>query len=188
MGPLPDHPTHHGTHAPSPVRRRRLWLLVAAALIVLPDLSHACAIELRVITYNVFLRAPAWLFRNDHDTRTAHIPAALTDHDVIVLQEAFSNTHRDRITAALAATHPHRTMPLGGDDWRSFNGGVYLFSRWPIEHTDFLVFSECSGPDCLVKKGATYARVATPAGPAHVFGLHLQAERAASEIRAAQLR
>jgi endonuclease/exonuclease/phosphatase family metal-dependent hydrolase len=160
---------------------------VGALAFLLPAPALACPLEMSVITYNVFLRAPTWLFWNDHDARSAHMAEHLSAHDVIVLQEAFSNAHRDRITAALRATHPHRTRPLGADQWLSLNGGVYVFSRWPIEAERFHVFGECSGPDCLVKKGVVYARLGTPAGAVHMFALHLQAERAAGAVRTAQI-
>ena len=151
-------------------------LLVCLPLVASSANVSADEPDLSILTYNVFLRFPTWIFHDNHDYRTAHISSHVKGHDAIVLQEAFSNDHRQQIIEMLKAEYPHNTQPLGDDEWFSHNGGVAILSRWPMIRQEMLVFDRCRGPDCLVKKGAIYVGLDTNLGPVHLIGLHLQAE------------
>ena len=129
-----------------------------------------------MLSYNVFLRAPTWMFWDGHDARAAQMPAYLLERDFVVVQEAFSLKHADMLFESVKASYPYRTNPLGENEWLSHNGGVFIFSRHPLDNEQMIVFRDCEGPDCMVKKGAVYARATTEHGVIHIIGTHLQAE------------
>jgi len=150
------------------------------------SLAAAQPAEFSVLSYNVFLRAPTWIFHNQHDWRSERIPLHLLGYDAVVLQEAFSNDHREEIIAALANEYPYHSDILGDDEFLSYNGGVIILSRWPITTQAQMVFDNCAGSDCMVKKGVVYAAINKAGLNVHLFGLHLQAEQKYSAARIAQ--
>ncbi len=151
------------------------WLTLCLAGFKLNADDHG-APHLTVLTYNVFMRYPDWIFHNNHDERSQLIPGHLTGYDAVVLQEAFSDSHRHDMASALKDDYPHISKPLGANEFFSHNGGVAILSRWPIKAEQQYVFDVCEGPDCMVKKGVIYTALATDIGTVHLFGLHLQAE------------
>ncbi len=147
-----------------------------------PDAFH-------LLTYNVFMRAPTFLFRDAHDERVALLTDQLDGYDAIVLQEAFSDRHRERLVMQLADQYPYRTRVLGRDGLIRQDGGVVILSRWPIEHEDQRLFGDvCAGTDCLAQKGVLYARIEKAGRRYHLFGLHAQADRSRASVRERQLR
>lgn len=141
-----------------------------------------------LLTYNVFMRAPTFLFRDAHDERAALLKDQLAGYDAIVLQEAFSDRHRERIVADLADRYPYRTRVLGRDGLIRQDGGVVIVSRWPIEREDQRLFGDaCAGTDCLAQKGVVYARIDKSGRRYHLFGLHAQADRSHAPVRERQL-
>lgn len=144
---------------------------------------------LDVLTFNVFLRAPAWMFRDHHDRRVRDMPAALAGNDVVVLQEAFSHSHRDAILTALAAEYPHRTPVAGREGWIRADSGLMLLSRWPITATAAITFGDtCAGLDCLADKAAIYARIDKRGRTYHLVVAHTQDGLQHRDVREAQLR
>ncbi len=103
--------------------------------------------------------------------------------DVVVLQEAFDlNAIPDYVIPAMeAAGFYHNSGILNSPDLPEItvpgNGGVIIFSRWPIELTDQIQFSQCvpGSADCLSAKGVKYARVNKLGTKYHIFGTHMQA-------------
>lgn len=142
-----------------------------------------------LLTYNVFLRAPTFLFRDAHDERVELLGDQLDGYDAIVLQEAFSDPHRERLVADLADRYPYRTRVLGQDGLIRQDGGVVILSRWPIVKEDQRLFGDaCAGTDCLAQKGVVYALIEKAGRRYHLFGLHAQADRSRAEVRERQLR
>jgi endonuclease/exonuclease/phosphatase family metal-dependent hydrolase len=168
----------------STLTARIRYLLVCVVLCSLHQLAHGT--EFTVLTYNVFMRSPAWVFRDDHDWRASRIPQFLQGYDAVVLEEAFSESHRVSMLTALQAEYPYNSGILGTDGLSSLNGGVIILSRWPILKRAQTVFSDCEGSDCLVKKGVQYIAVEKNGLKVHVFGLHLQAQKEYATSRQAQ--
>ncbi|MDP7144650.1 MAG: sphingomyelin phosphodiesterase [Pseudomonadales bacterium] len=139
-----------------------------------------------MLSYNVFLRTPAWIFRDQHDWRAHRIPSFLAGYDAVVLQEAFSNKHRNRMLSTLSREYPYSSGILGEDEFMSYNGGVIILSRWPIVKQAYTVFNVCEGTDCIVKKGVIYTALEKEGARMHLFGLHLQAQKEHSATRVAQ--
>lgn len=126
------------------------------------------------------------MFRDDHDMRARFIPALLKGYDAVVLQEAFSDDHRDRILAALVDEYPHNTGQFGPNEFFSHNGGIIILSKWPIVRKARLIFDGCEGSDCMVKKGVAYVELVSDGVALHLFGLHLQAQQEYAASRVAQ--
>ena len=153
---------------------------------LLGSAATASATEFSVLSYNVFLRAPTWIFSDEHDRRSRHIPNFLKGYDAVVLQETFSSEHRNVIVNAVKSEYPYNSDILGKDEILSFNGGVIILSRWPIIKMEQVVFEGCDGSDCMVKKGVIYVAVEKQGERIHLFGLHLQAQKEYSQARVAQ--
>lgn len=145
--------------------------------------------QLDVLTYNVFLRAPSWMFRDGQDRRVAAMPALLTGYDVLVLQEAFSDSHRARLREWLRPAYEHCSEVLGRDRLIKEDGGVLVMSRWPILRQDQLLFGDiCAGADCMADKGVLYVRFDKAGSTYHLFAIHLQNGPEHRSVREQQLR
>ncbi|MCB9230789.1 MAG: T9SS type A sorting domain-containing protein [Bacteroidia bacterium] len=109
--------------------------------------------------------------------------------DVMFFAEAFDPTPRtDHLIPAMqAAGFPYNSGIL--NDYFPFNGGVIIFSRWPIEATDDYDFLLC-GPnagDCFANKGIKYARINKLGKKYHIFGTHMDAGSDAQDLLAKNL-
>lgn len=144
----------------------------------------------RIASYNVFMPSRA-LYPNWGQTTRADLidrQNVLAGQDVVVLQELFDNTAGDRLLANLSDTYPHRTPTVGRTrsgwdatvggyrDAAAEDGGVAIVSRWPITRRVQHVYRDGCGADWMANKGFAYVRLASPTGPVHVIGTHMQAE------------
>ena len=114
--------------------------------------------------------------------RGALLPAQISEYqDVVAFSEVFDTSPReDHLVPAMeAAGFPYRTTILNDPGLIPFpwNGGVMIFSRWPIETEDEIDFAECgqAAQDCLANKGVKYAQVNKLGKKYHVFGTHMDA-------------
>ncbi|KRC62041.1 sphingomyelin phosphodiesterase [Agromyces sp. Root81] len=162
---------------------------------------------LDVLSYNVFLMSkhlyPNW----GQDHRAEAIAAAdfFQGHDVVVLQEAFDNGASDLLASRASAAYPYQTPVVGrsmsGWDATGGNysaatpedGGVALYSTWPIIRQEQWVFKEACGADWFANKGFVYAELDVDGLRTHVIGTHLQSTDPGcstgqpATVRAAQL-
>jgi len=113
------------------------------------------------------------------------------NQDVVVFCEAFDDGPRvdHLIPSMTAAGFAYRTEILNeptGIIPFPVNGGVIVFSRWPIEMEDEIDFSLCgqSSSDCLSNKGVKYARINKLGKRYHVFGTHMDAGGDADDLLA----
>jgi endonuclease/exonuclease/phosphatase family metal-dependent hydrolase len=108
--------------------------------------------------------------------------------DVVLLQEAHSNRHRDMVLRGLADDYPYRSQVLGRDRWLKQDGGVVILSRWPIEAERERLFGRlCEGRDCWADKGVLYARINKEGRRFHAFATHLQSGADALTTRERQM-
>lgn len=163
---------------------RTIITILTTLLLCIP--ATVLATEFSVISYNVFLRSPTWIFHNNHDWRTEHIPEFLQGYDAVVLQEAFSEPHRESLLSSLSSEYPYNSGVLGEDGFLTYNGGVIILSRWPIQDSEQLLFEGCEGSDCIVQKGVIYTAIRKNSETVHLFGLHMQAQPEYAATRRAQ--
>ncbi len=155
---------------------------------------------LRIISYNVQFLPPPAEFANKRPQpqyRADRIAEAVSQFDVIGLQETFHATHRDRITKGIATAwgrSPNSVVAPTPDGF-STNGGCALITKHPITQTNSTVFKHFSKPadygfraDGFAAKGVIHARVArssdTPDDTIDVFVTHLEAR--ADDLRPLQ--
>lgn len=141
-----------------------------------------------VLAYNVFLLTPP-IGSSDEYLRSEYIHEHIHGYDAIILSEAFYNAAReDNLIPLMSTEYPYYTDILD-ESGASEDGGVMIFSRWPIQYEDQFNFSDCEGTDCLSPKGANYARISKNGVLYHLFGTHTQSGTDTDEIntRAGQL-
>jgi hypothetical protein len=104
--------------------------------------------------------------------------------------EAFDDGPRenDLVPAMEAAGFPYKTSILNAPGLIPIptNGGVIIFSKWPIEAEDEIDFELCgqAAQDCLANKGVKYARINKLGKKYHVFATHMDAGGGADDIEA----
>lgn len=106
--------------------------------------------------------------------------------DVVIVQEAFDNGPRNNnLTPAMtAAGFAYHSDILNDDQAPTWNGGIMIYSRWPIEFEDEYDYKDCdnNAADCLAAKGVLYARVNKMGKKYHIFGTHVEAGGNANDI------
>ena len=147
---------------------------------------------LDVLTFNAAL-LPEAVTSTQPFARVAVMAPHLVGYDVLVLQEVFINSLRERLIDELAEAYPYQTDLVGTDGAGGHplrqDGGIIILSRWPIMRQASMTFGEtCSGTDCLADKGVAYAAVRKGRFTYHVFGTHAQSVYGVSppDVRAAQ--
>jgi endonuclease/exonuclease/phosphatase family metal-dependent hydrolase len=99
-----------------------------------------------------------------------------TNHDVVVFQELFYARSRKILSRGLKETFPHQTPVLNKKIFSfKLNGGVMIFSKYPITGIKEICYTSKSGPDRLSRKGALLAELAIKEKSIQVVGTHLQA-------------
>lgn len=150
-----------------------------------PNVMNAMLYNIQMISFGVSGMPQA-------DDRGDLFPAQISPYqDVVMYAEAFDDAPREDhlIPAMEAAGFPYRTEILnepGGIIPFPVNGGVIIFSRWPIEAEDEIDFAECgqAASDCLSNKGVKYAKVNKLGKPYHIFGTHMDAGSNVDDIYA----
>lgn len=150
-----------------------------------PNVMNAMFYNVQMLPFGVSGLAQA-------SDRAALLPAQISPYqDVVVYCEVFDNGPREDhlIPAMTAAGFIHRTEVLNPNNGIipiPWNGGVQIFSRWPIETEADLDFEFCgqASQDCLANKGIKYARVNKMGKRYHIFGTHMDAGGEEDDIHA----
>lgn len=133
--------------------------------------------EIKLMSWNVYM-IPKPIRFSKQGTRTTLIKLQLSklDHDVIILQEAFSWVFRHRVGKALESTYPHQSLLKRGG-FRALNSGVFVLSRYPFKVLEKLNYDECSEMDCYAGKGVILIELQHPSGKKlQIATSHIQAE------------
>jgi len=96
-------------------------------------------------------------------------------HDVVLLQEAFSVAFQDIVIKRLRHMYPHTLVyrpktPL----FRWINNGLMILSKYPLNNPSLTEYSKLTDADSWVPKGAVMATVDSPQ-PFKVLNTHTQA-------------
>lgn len=124
--------------------------------------------RLSLISYNI---GALPLVSKNIKERLQAIPDYIQGYDVVVLQEAFSD-HRENLFLTMAQTYPYQTRMLDKEGVNVHDGGVIIFSRFPILDEAQIIFPDCADADCLADKGVNYAAVNKNGRVYHVFATH----------------
>ncbi len=128
---------------------------------------------LNILTYNIYMLTPP-ISLTDQSTRATYLHKAVQGYDAIIINEAFDNAARSILTDSLSLEYPYLT-PVVDEAGSTEDGGVLIYSRWPILYNESIVYTDCDGSDCLAAKGAMYAQIDKLGRTYHIFGTHLQA-------------
>lgn len=159
---------------------------------LIPDskdkLLHRPHSEIRVLTYNIFLRPP--LIKNNEndwkDQRLEDFCNIIHNFDVICLQEmfgAFNNRKHNMIRAATLAGfffYVDTTSPSFISKY-VVDGGLLILSRFPISAHCYLQHTYGVVVDSLAEKGIIYTKINIKDCYLHIFTTHLQASYFDSE-------
>lgn len=143
---------------------------------------------LNVLSYNIYMLPPPLAFTNQ-ELRAQFIPDYVHGYDAIIFSEAFYNSARETLLEGLSPEYPYHTNILNKNYGFVKNGGVIIVSRWPIEFSDQMIYTNCGGEDCYAAKGVMYARINKLGRPYNLFGTHTQAWKSDEKValRQAQL-
>ncbi len=185
-------------------------LLAGAGLVAVAPApaSAAAAPAVKVLTYNTFLFSKTLYPNWGQDHRAAEIPRTsfFRGQDVVVLQEAFDNSASDALANNARAEYPYQTPVVGrsksgwdatGGNYSSTtpeDGGVTIYSKWPVLRKEQYVFPDACGSDWYSNKGFAYVVLNVNGSKVHVVGTHLQStdpgcdSGEAAAMRGAQLK
>ena len=146
---------------------------------------------INVMAYNIQMLPFGVVGLPQPNERGDLLPAEISPwQDVVIFSEVFDNAPRtDHVEPAMAAAgFPYKTSILN-DGVFPWNGGVMIFSRWPIEVSDEYDFELCgqAAQDCLANKGIKYAKVNKLGKRYHIFGTHMDAGGGTDDIEARRL-
>lgn len=113
------------------------------------------------------------------EERLARMPQALLDvqPDVLLLQEVYSQKHKQWLAQALSGWLPHAAFGGAAPWYRLLPDSLMLLSRYPIDHSGFVRFEAGRWDERLLDtKGFYVARLnETPLGPLLIANLHTTA-------------
>ncbi len=135
--------------------------------------------DLKVLSWNIHMLPYFFIYhKTKKRTRARGIGTELAklDYDIIVFQEAFRAPTRRIIKKRLKKLYPHR---YGATNYRYLtfktNSGIWVFSKIPLKYVDEIKYSECSGTDCMARKGACLLEGTVNGNEFQLIGTHLQA-------------
>jgi endonuclease/exonuclease/phosphatase family metal-dependent hydrolase len=137
---------------------------------------------LNVMCYNVQMITFAVSGLGDAALRSDLLPSHFSAYqDVVAFEEIFDDSPRDdhMVPAMEAQGFIYHTTILNDPGLIPFpiNGGVMIFSKWPILDSDEIEYSLCgqSSSDCLARKGVKYAKINKLGKNYHFFATHMDA-------------
>ena len=100
---------------------------------------------------------------------------ASSDYDVIVFQEAFHQKSRKMISRLLQSAFPFQAGPANQKPFSlKTNSGIWIFSRYPIDEVNSIIFKTRYGMDAMYRKGALMVDLKINNHPVQIVGTHLQ--------------
>ncbi len=111
--------------------------------------------NLSFISWNVFLLPKPINFTMQSE-RTTLIAKKLQEFnaDIIMLQEAFTESTVEKILEILHALYPyHAHLKEKKTFYHLLSSGLLILSKYPLKVLDQVIYSECNGADCFAAKG-----------------------------------
>ena len=149
--------------------------------------------EIRILTYNVFLRPRPISSKDYTAARARHIAQWIKEAnvDIVALQEAWEPGAVSLLLGELVHDFPYYVIDQPARrSIKAVSGGLLVLSRWPIETTQTVVYDDCHLADCLAAKGALHVLVRLSKNARlNVVVTHLDAGAASRdrEVRVSQL-
>ncbi len=171
----------------------------------IPQVSaNATSVDLDIFVLNTFLRPTPLSVGDENECRAERIADRIASSmdlpDITVFTEAFSEDSVGTMTRTLRSKYPYFNVRQPERRGTALtNGGLAIFSRFPVERWTTKTFDQCAGwltgkGDCSASKGVLHALVrVTDRLKVNVLATHLdaggrQADRAARTSQLAQIR
>ncbi len=116
--------------------------------------------EVKFLAYNVYLRPDPVGWWDYKPERFAELPEAVRPYDVIGLSEVFDDARRAKWVDLFSSTHPYCIQPPHKNNFT--NGGIMLFSRYPIVESATTIYRDADNWDYFADKGVIWARIKLP--------------------------
>jgi len=133
--------------------------------------------KIKILSWNIYMLPHLVAAHSNKKERASVIGETLlgSDYDVIFFQEAFHSTARNRILAQLQNKYPYHAGPAN----RKFlslkaNSGLWIFSKYPIVHSQSIIYKNKFGVDALSRKGALLVELNVQGQRIQIAGTHLQ--------------
>mmetsp|Transcript_5573 Transcript_5573/g.5740 ORF Transcript_5573/g.5740 Transcript_5573/m.5740 type:complete len:488 (-) Transcript_5573:97-1560(-) len=138
--------------------------------------------NIRILTYNMFLRPP-FVHNNDDDWKDERLEdfiKLLHNYDILCLQEVFGtyNSRKEQLIRAASKNGFFYCVDLEAPPFYSkfiAEGGVIIFSRFPILKYSVHLFPYGVVSDSLSQKGIIYSQIEIGNSKLHLFNTHTQA-------------
>lgn len=145
-----------------------------------------------VTTYNLFLPVlpPIRIYGQFERAKRVGEAVAQLKTDVIVFNELVPGQLLEEVTQQMMKLGFHYRNEQTLKTTFSMNGGIWVFSKYPIVKEDAEVFYDCLSSDCFISKGVIYCALAlSPKFKVHLVASHLQAweGKTYDEVRTKQL-
>ncbi|KAG0286791.1 hypothetical protein BGZ98_004955 [Dissophora globulifera] len=172
--------------------------LVATLATFVPSFALAdggIAVTLSIVNHNVHFpsktQGPEDLYNSANSRAGAIVNSDyIRGQDVVVLEGCFDNKACSVLIDGLKSRYPFRTPTVGDTTenkgtWDSTqgapmtrfeNGGIFIFSKWPILTLRQTIYKATCGADVYTNKGIAYAKLDHLASktPIHIFGTDMQ--------------
>jgi exonuclease III len=130
-----------------------------------PNVTHAAQDGIDVLAYNAFMRPLPVGLGDDNFCRSLRIGDVLGEdggeYDLIAFTETFDLRATQVLRHKLRESYPYQVLRKPLREGLETNGGLSIFSKFPIENWTSKRFDDCSGTfnDCLAAKGFIHALV-----------------------------
>ncbi len=144
--------------------------------------------EIKVMTWNIFMVPPV-VFKSCQLER-AYLIADYVKNinpDIIAFNETFMSSTRSVIYEKLKSNYPYQSDITKSGILKS-NSGVWIFSKFPIEKQDFIIYKKKKGSDIFANKGATFIEVKINNKKMQLISTHMQSLIKFKPTRAVQYR
>jgi len=122
-------------------------------------------VPFNVLTYNVFA-FPKIIENVAQNKRLSLIIKKIYEYDsktsidVVSFNELWDDSERDFVIKGMRDIgFKYESGILPRHPLKLLNGGVQIFSKWPISTVDWITYTKCTNEDCLASKGGLYTRI-----------------------------
>jgi len=107
------------------------------------------------------------------------------DYDIIVFQEAFKARPRNILSKGLKDIYPYQYGPANKKAVTlKTNSGIWIISKIPLNVLGTIQFEDCTGIDCMARKGAMLVEGTIGKNTFQVLGTHVNSGQATPERQA----
>ena len=165
---------------------------VLLILISLNSLAEEISSPPKIMNYNVYMldhRLGVFVGGTNPNKRAQLLAnsSVFDDTDVVIFNEVFDNQASQILIDALAQKFGYLTPVLGRtkngwdhtEGWRSTSlddGGVIVFSKYPIEYKSQVIFRDGCGADWASQKGFIHTVINKGGERYNIIGTHVQAD------------